>query len=59
MSVGKKLLTKRHFKICLEFELAVTYFAATVSYVRKMFLTLTPGANVIKLFLSVIYEFSY
>ncbi len=33
-------------------------FAMVVSYKEKMFIKSTPGPNVIKLFLSVIYEFS-
>jgi hypothetical protein len=33
-------------------------FSTAVIYSRKMFITLTPGANVIKLFTAVIYECS-
>jgi hypothetical protein len=36
----------------------LAYFATVVSYTRKMFMKLTPGFNVIKLFPSVIYVFS-
>ncbi len=35
----------------------LAYFSVTVIYTRKMLMKLIPGANGIKLFLSVIYEF--
>ncbi len=34
---------------------AFTYFATAVSYTSKIFMKLTPGANVMKLFTAVIY----
>jgi hypothetical protein len=37
----------------------VSYVATAVNYVCKSCITLTPGAGVRKLFLSVIYGFSY
>jgi hypothetical protein len=40
-------------------ENTLAYFASLTVTNEKCFITLTPGANVIKLFLSVIYEFSY
>ncbi len=36
-----------------------SYYAVSVSDEEKRFITLTPGANVIKLFAAVIYKFSY
>ncbi len=37
---------------------ALVYFVTAVSYERKMFVKLTPGANIIKHFTAVSYEFS-
>ncbi len=37
----------------------VTYVAIVVNYDRKLIITFTPGINGIKLFLPVIYRFSY
>jgi hypothetical protein len=37
---------------------ALAYFASAVGYERKMFITLPPVANVIKLFTAVSDEFS-
>ncbi len=34
------------------------YFDTVITHAYKMFITLTPGANVIKLFTAVSYEFS-
>jgi hypothetical protein len=35
---------------------ALAYYEKFVNYCRKMFMKLTPGANVIKLFTDVFYE---
>ncbi len=40
------------------FIIALAYLASAVSYCHKMFLKLTPGENVMKLFMDVIYKFS-
>jgi hypothetical protein len=37
---------------------SLAYFAIVVSYVPKMIIKLTPGANVIKLFKAVSFDFS-
>jgi hypothetical protein len=42
----------------LYFQIVIAYFDTAVSYARRKFMKLTPGASVIKLFTSVIYEFS-
>ncbi len=36
----------------------LTYFVTAVSYALKMLIKLMPGANIIKLFTAVSYEFS-
>jgi hypothetical protein len=46
----------RYWHIALSFDSG--YTAREVNYSEKSFVTLTPGANVIKLFLSIIYGFS-
>jgi hypothetical protein len=43
---GKKLASDKHFNLLQKF----------VNYEQKGFITLSPGPNVIKEFLSVIYE---
>jgi hypothetical protein len=45
-----------HYIQC--FQNALAYFATVVSYAGKMFMKSTPGANVIKLFTAVSYDFS-
>ncbi len=41
----------------LRFPNALAYFAAAVSYVHKVFIKLIPGANDIKLFTAVRFDF--
>jgi hypothetical protein len=38
------------------FQKALSYFDTAVSYACRLFMKLTPGANVIKLFTSIIHE---
>jgi hypothetical protein len=57
-SPGKIICTVIH---CIHapmqcFQNALAYFATGVSYACKMFIKLTPGANVIKLLMTVSYK---
>jgi hypothetical protein len=38
---------------------SLAYYEKLLNYSLKSFITIAPGANDIKLFVSVIYEFSY
>ncbi len=40
------------------FKNALAYFATAVRYASEMFMKLIPGANVIKLFTAISYEFT-
>jgi hypothetical protein len=53
-NISKKLHGYRHIAVSFN----SSYTAREVNYSEKSFITLTLGANVIKLFLSIIYGFS-
>jgi len=48
-----------HVPMRSDLQNALAYFATAVDYTLKLYMKLTPGANVIKSFWSMIYGFSY
>jgi hypothetical protein len=48
-----------HVPMSSDLQNALAHFATAVDYTLKLYMKLTPGANVIKSFWSVIYGFSY